>query len=189
MYFIMQIRFIGYHIPGIARMSALSGLPQLSEDGKKRLRWIDYYRQHGKDAYLTSRYFGVAPKTFYKLFKRFDPKHLSSLEEKSKAPLKRRKTTLAEFQEQRIIALRKKYMVYGKKKLKVLYKTEYKENISLWHIQKTIIKWRLYPNPVKNIAIHRSANGLTKLSSMSFSFKAISMKTLIYLTNGLPNGW
>lgn len=158
----MQIRFIGYHIPGIARMYALSVLPQLSEDAKKRLRWIDYYHAHEKDAYLTSRYFGIVPKTFYKWLKRFDPKHLLSVEEKSRAPAKRRETTLAPLQEERIIALRKEYMMYGKKKLQVLYEKKFHEPASLWHIQKTITKWHLYPHPAKNTAIQKKRATATR---------------------------
>lgn len=149
----MQIRFIGYHIPGIARMYALSIAPQLSQEARKRLTWIDYYYQPGKDAYLTSRYFGIAPKTFYKWFKRFNPRNLTSLETMSKAPKKRRNTTLDPVREQRVIALRRQYMHYGKMKLKVLYAKRYQEPVSLWHIQKTISKWKLYPNPVKNTLI------------------------------------
>jgi len=53
-------------------------------------------------------------------------------------------------QEDRIKALRKRYIRYGKEKLKVLYEKLYGEKISSWKIQKTIEKYNLYYNPIKN---------------------------------------
>jgi len=77
------------------------------------------------------------------------------LEDKSKAPhhVRQRQTTL--LQETRIIDLRKKYIRYGKIKLAKLYKQEYGEYISSWHVQKVIEKYKLYANPIKTARISR----------------------------------
>ena len=58
----------------------------LSKTAKQRLRWIDFYKSHGRDASLTCRYFGISRKTFYKWLKRFNTRYLQSLEDKSKKP-------------------------------------------------------------------------------------------------------
>jgi len=52
-------------------------------------------------------------------------------------------------QEVKVKLLRKKHMHYGKKKLKVLYKQDYKEDISCWKIERVIRKHKLYPDKVK----------------------------------------
>ena len=52
-------------------------------------------------------------------------------------------------QEAKVKLLRKKYMHYGKKKLKVLYRRDYKEDISCWKIERVIRKHKLYPDKIK----------------------------------------
>jgi len=49
-------------------------------------------------------------------------------------------------QEDRIRRLRKNYIHYGKRKLKVLYKKDYSDDISCWKIDRVIRKLRLYPD-------------------------------------------
>src|SRR4030042_952728 len=125
-------------------------IQELSESAKKRLRWFDYYRSHKKNASLTCRYFGISRKTFYKWFKRYNAYELSQLESRSRAPYRRRQREISFQQQLKIKALRKKYIRYGKEKLKILYKREYAEDISSWKIQKTIEKYGLYYHPIKN---------------------------------------
>jgi len=128
---------------------------ELSREARRRLSWMDYYFSHGKNASLTTRYFGIPRKTFYKWFNRYDKHDLSSLESFSRAPLNRRKMELSLEQEDRIRALRKKYIRYGKEKLSVLYEKFYKEKMSPWHIYQTIKKYNLYYNPTKNEKLRR----------------------------------
>ena len=123
--------------------------PPLSREAKKRLACFDYYYSHGKNASLTCRHFGISRKTFYKWLKRYNKNDLSTLEDESKAPLHRRERMIITEQEDRIRVLRKKYIRYGKEKLKVLYEKLYGERISSWKIQKTIEKYNLYYHPVK----------------------------------------
>jgi len=40
-------------------------LQELSKQARLRLKWIIYYYKHGKNASLTSRYYGISRKTFY----------------------------------------------------------------------------------------------------------------------------
>ena len=66
--------------------------------------------------------------------------------DRSKAPYHKRDWEVTLLEEGRIKALRKKYIHYGKKKLKVLYKKRYGEEISTWKIERVIRKHRLYPD-------------------------------------------
>jgi len=50
----------------------------------------------------------------------------------------------------RMKALRKKYIRYGKEKLKVLYEKIYPDKVTCWQIQKTIEKYNLSYHPRKN---------------------------------------
>src|SRR3989344_1142149 len=53
----------------------------LSQSGKTRLSWIDWYFSHGKNARATCRHFGISPDTFYLWKGRFNPGSLSTLED------------------------------------------------------------------------------------------------------------
>ena len=127
----------------------MARLPILSAGAKKRLKWFDYYKKC-QNASLTCRYFGISRKTFYLWKNRYKPYHLESLEEKSKRPLNTRSWEVSRKQEFRIIALRRKYIRYGKEKLRRIYKTVYNESVSSWKIQKVIEKHKLYYNPIKS---------------------------------------
>jgi len=133
------------------RWRRVAKILKISKEGKLRLDWIIYYRE-GYDASQTARHFGISRKTFYKWYGQFDPDNLYSLkclEDKSKAPIRVRQREITSIQEQRIIKLRKKYIRYGKEKLAVIYKTDFKETISPWKVQKVIERYKLYYNPKK----------------------------------------
>lgn len=96
---------------------------------------MDYYRscQH---AAQTCRYFGISCKTFYTWLKRYEPFQIDSLKENSCRPLKTKAWQVSPIQEISVIALRKKYLCYGKEKLKVLYTQILGELISACKIQR-----------------------------------------------------
>ncbi len=64
--------------------------------------------------------------------------------------------------ELRIKALRKKYIRYGKEKLKVLYLKIYQDKVTCWQIQKTIEKYNLYYHPVNNEKLKEEKEALRK---------------------------
>lgn len=110
-----------------------------------------FYQTVGKrNAKATASYFGISPKTFHKWKSRFDFTRIHSLEEKSRAPLKKRVWQVTPEQEKRIISLREKHIKYGKKKLKLLYKQEFNEVISTWKIERVVRKHQLFPDPVEH---------------------------------------
>ncbi len=87
----------------------------------------------------TCRHFDILPKTFYKWYGRFqDGKNFPGLEEKSRAPKRKREREITPLEDQRIIELRKKKIRWSPPKLKPLSEVKSKEGISCWKIRKVI---------------------------------------------------
>lgn len=154
-----NLPFSLYH-PNMQKASLLQGERlrriaadlRLSRSARARLDWIIFYLDHGRNASLTCRHFGIARKTFYQWWQRFDetnPRSMVKLADRSRAPqhVRHREITLA--QEHRVLALRRQYIRYGKEKLSRLYATQYGEPLSAWKIQKVIEKHQLYYHPSK----------------------------------------
>jgi hypothetical protein len=40
--------------------------PSLSREATRRLRWMEYYLSHGRNAKFTYRHFGISSATFYR---------------------------------------------------------------------------------------------------------------------------
>ena len=134
------------HWRGTAEIAGLSSKARL------RLEWIIFYYTAGKhNVRFACKHFGISRKTFYKWFNRFKDNgyDVKELENQSRAPHRRRKWEVSLEQETKVKLLRKKYMHYGKIKLKVLYKKEYGEEISCWKIERVIRKHKLYPDKIK----------------------------------------
>ena len=128
---------------------------KLSKPALVRLEWLIFYQTKAKqDASYTCRHFGIARKTLYLWKKRFDEVNLTSLEERSRRPKRVRQMTLASYQEERVIALRKQYIRLGKEKLARIYRAVHQEAIASWKIQRIIEKYRLYYHP-KRAEKHR----------------------------------
>ncbi len=131
---------------------------KLSREARQRLEWIIYYQARAKNnARLTCRHFGIAPKTFYKWFDRFDNVNLRLLENASKAPKNTRKKEYTGEQYLRVIELRKQYIRYGKMKLLKLYQGKYPDDqkITSWKIQCIIERAKIYYHPEKQARINR----------------------------------
>lgn len=137
------------------RIKEVGRIQRVSAECMKRLEWITYYHTHGENALATCRYFGIAPKTFWKWKKRFNQDNPLSLETHSRAPKRRREREITLLQEERIIALRKRFLRYGKIKLAIRYEMIYGEKISSWKAQKVIEKYQLYYHPAKNYRTQR----------------------------------
>jgi transposase InsO family protein len=133
------------------RVRRVAEMVGLSSKAKEKLEWIIFYHTFGKEnAKSTSSYFGISRKTLYKWLKRFEEKNLRSLEEKSKAPVRRRTWEVTYKEEERIVSLRKAHIKWGKKKIKILYQKEYGESISTWKVERVIRKWNLFPDKEKH---------------------------------------
>jgi transposase InsO family protein len=144
------------------RWRGIAAKIELSDKGRLRLEWMIFYETMGKDAYATAKYFGIAPKTFYKWFNRFDNGKVHLLEDEKKTPKTKRKKEITFSEECRIKKLRGEHMKYGKRKLAKLYLDEYGEKISSWKIQYTINKYDLYPSKLKHDKFKAKIKAKTK---------------------------
>jgi len=131
------------------RIARLNDKPP-SPEAKKRKGWLDYYSSHNNNISLTCRYFGITRVTFYKWLQRYDQDDTTTLNDRSRAPMNRRKRKIDPEIERRIIELRKKYIRYGKEKLAIIYKKTYGQKISSWQIQRTVKDRQLYYHPINN---------------------------------------
>ena len=104
--------------------SKLSKITDLSREASNRVKWFDYYRNHGNNARLTCRYFGISPQTFYRWKKRYNTGNLKSLEAKSCRPKRVRQPRYSSEQIKAVQRLREKYPRWGKGKLAVLLAEE-----------------------------------------------------------------
>jgi len=137
------------------RIREVAKLQKLSQDGMRRLEWMIYYYTYDENALGVCRYFGIAPKTFWKWKKRFNKDNPMSLETRSRAPKKRREREITPLQEERMVALRKRFLRYGKIKLALRYEMIYGEKITSWKAQKVIEKYQLYYHPARNYRTQR----------------------------------
>ena len=120
----------------------------LSTGARLRLEWMIFYFTVGrKKGAVTARHFGIARQIFVKWKKRFKPNDLTSLEDRSKTPLNRRKWTVTAEEEANVISVRKKHMKWGKEKLRREYRRIYAGDISTNKIQKIINRHNLFPDP------------------------------------------
>lgn len=105
----------------IPRSKALARLgTELSRTARTRLQWLDHSQTHGRNAARTCRYFGISRPTFYRWWRRYDPNHLSTLEDRSHRPQRRRRPTWTPELVEAVLRLRQQYPRWGKVKLSVL---------------------------------------------------------------------
>lgn len=139
------------------RWRKLAELLHLSRAARGRLEWLIFWERNLKEASLTCRHFGIARKTFYKWLKRFDQNFLRGLEDNSRAPHRARRREYTSRQYEKVVALRREHLRYGKMKLLELYRRKYpgEQDISSWKIQCIIKASGLYYNPFKQAKINR----------------------------------
>lgn len=124
-------------------------LRKLSGGALAKLEWMIMF-ERGYTAAQISRRCGIAQKTFWKWRKRFREDDLSTLEERSRVPLRARTRTITTQEEVRIVDLRRAHLRWGKEKLALAYQDRFGETISAWKVQKTIEKYRLYYHPTSH---------------------------------------
>lgn len=134
---------------------------KLSRAAQQRLRVIDYYfHKSNQNVALTARHFGCTRSYVYKWLKRFNPKHLESLEDHSRRPHHVRQVQY----DYEVIALIRRYRenkdtcFLSEKKLACLIRAEYNESkfhVSAATIGRIIKKYNLYFHRIKQYAKQR----------------------------------
>lgn len=134
----------------VTRWRKQADLVHLSPQARLRLEWMIFHETAGNhDAYATANHFGIAPKTVYKWWGRFEAGKVSHLEERSRAPKRTRRWEVTLTEEARVKKLRTEHLHWGRKKLQVLYRRAYGQEISCWTIERVIRKHQLYPDKRK----------------------------------------
>jgi putative transposase len=134
----------GTLLPHHERWKKQADVVGLSAEGRLRLDWIIHAELSGNVA-KTCRRFGISTSVFYKWKRLFDPSGLKTLESRSRSPKHKQGRKSVPLLDERIIALRKQFMYWGKMKLRRVYKRKYGYYISSWYIQRVIETYKLYP--------------------------------------------
>src|SRR3990172_9570493 len=78
-----------------------------SREAKQRLRVMVWYEEHGRNAALTCRHFGISRDTFYRWRRRFEEFGPGGLEDGSPRPKNVRKPTWSKELENAVLELRR----------------------------------------------------------------------------------
>ena len=100
--------------------------PELSPEARRRLHWMEYYLTHDRNATRTCRHFDISRETFYRWWRRYDPRRLERLEDdrRTRRPKRVRRPETPPALEARIRVLRETYPRWGDRKLAVLLRRE-----------------------------------------------------------------
>ena len=104
-------------------VSAVRAL-ELSREAKHRLRMMLWYDEHGRNAALTCRHFGICRDTFYRWLRRFEKYGPGGLENGSHRPRHVRTPTWTKELENAVLELRQLTPGWGKDKLVVLLRDQ-----------------------------------------------------------------
>ena len=107
------MRIITPVISGTSRLK----IPELSREARQRLKWFDYYHCHRQNARLTCRHFDISPQTFYRWKRRYDARHLESLESRSHRPKRLRQPSYTAEVVAAVLRVREDNPRWGKYKL------------------------------------------------------------------------
>jgi transposase InsO family protein/transposase-like protein len=124
-------------------VSAVRAL-ELSREAKHRLRMMLWYDEHGRNAALTCRHFGISRDTFYRWLRRFEEYGPGGLENGSHRPRHVRTPTWTKALENAVLELRQLTPGWGKDKLVVLLRDQ---------------GWRCSTSMVGRILRHLKENG------------------------------
>ena len=133
-------------LPAAQRLRVIASDLKLPKAARSRLEWIIFYLEHGRNAALTARHFGLSRKTFHKWWGRYDediPRSMVKLADHSWAPEHVRQPEITFEQERQIIRLKQLYPRYGKTKIALLYARRHSAAISVWQVQRTIERFSL----------------------------------------------
>jgi transposase InsO family protein len=151
---------------------------KLSREAKHRLRVIEYFL-NGASVSLTCRHFGITRSYFYKWYKRYDPRHLASLESISTRPKRVRSTTYDYELVKLIRKLRQDYTRLSSKKLAVVLLRDYGINYSAATIGRIIQKFQLYFARIVRVSKARKAAVKAWVKRKPYNLKAHGPRQVI----------
>lgn len=167
---------IGAMFPGLGRVQETVNL---SKEAKVRLKWVDYYLGHEKNASLTCRHFGIVRSCFYKWLNRFNSLGLSGLETVSTKPKNTRCSLVPSEVVSLVKALRKANPEYSKYKLQTILKRDYGYSLSASTIGRIITHYKLFFAPPVKPKNHPRRLASLKKRRKPTGFKAVKPGQLI----------
>jgi len=115
----------------------------LSKEAKRRLTWMDYYHRKG-NARLTCRYFGISPTTFHKWHRRLRDYGLAGLEDRSRAPRRRRASKLSRETVSLVVSIRMEYPAWSRHKIAVILSRDHGVALSASTVGRILSRKGLY---------------------------------------------
>lgn len=106
---------------------------EYSEEAWKRKSILDKYNKlidDGSSGKVALEVLGISRATLFRWQKRYKQEGLVGLEKRSSCPHKVRQPMWTRKEESRIYRLRRKYPLWGKEKIAVMYRRQYKKQIS-----------------------------------------------------------
>ena len=116
------VRMFG--LPGTLLRVARSNWPTLSPEALRRLKTIDWHLANGENVSKTCRHFTISRQTLYRWLRRYNPKDLTTLEDRSSRPRRCKQPTWTKDEILAVKRLRERYPAWGKLKLVILLKRE-----------------------------------------------------------------
>lgn len=111
----------GVVIPHARRIARIE---QLSKEGKRRIKWIDYYSKK-KSVTETCRHFDIGRSLFYKWFNRYKKLGLRGLEDVSRRPITVRKREVIPEAQEMIEEIRRQNKAWSKYKVSHILERDY----------------------------------------------------------------
>jgi putative transposase len=130
-------------LPNNAALARIRNV-QLSKEAKHRLKIIEHYLNTTHNVSLTCRHYAISRSYFYKWYSRFNPKYLTSLENKSRRPRRVRQATYNTDFVSVIRRLRTDYPSYSSKKLARIVSRDHGYSYSAATIGRIIKRFELY---------------------------------------------
>lgn len=135
----MQIRYIGWHVPGFRKFLKILQHYDLSTEAIYRLSVIQWYLTEGeKDTSATARHFHLHRNTVAKWLKRFNPRNLHTLEPKPRVPIHTYRITHPLSFVSATVTLKKKFPYYGKEKITKILRRDHGILVSASWVGKVI---------------------------------------------------
>lgn len=146
-------------LPNNAALSRIRPV-KLSREAKHRLAVIEHYLNKTRNVSLTCRHFAIPRSYFYKWYKRYNPRNLTSLEDRSRRPHRLRPATYDYSLVKLVRKLRTDYPSYSSKKLAVILLRDFGIAFSHSTIGRIILKYKLYFKAVVTQARYRSKRAI-----------------------------
>lgn len=140
----------GVVIPHARRIAKIE---QLSKEGKRRLKWIDYYSKK-KSVTETCRHFDIGRSLFYKWFNRYKKLGLSGLGDESRRPITVRKRAVIPEAQEMIEEVRRENKAWSKYKVSHILERDYGLVVSSSTVNRVFHDKNLFwPNPITKAQI------------------------------------